>query len=557
MKTQHIITTAAALAAILTTTTWPAPAAEPPAPYGAVPTEQQIQWQRLEWYAFVHYGLSTYSQGVDFAYGDEDPALLDPSDFDANEIVEICKEAGMTGLIFTAKHHVGFCHWPTESTEYNITKSPWKDGKGDMVRDFADACKKHGMLYGIYISPWDRNSAEYGQPGYRDIFYKQIEESLDNYGDIFEMWFDGCTWGDGYYGGAREMRLVDDADTYYGFAHVAEIIRKKQPNCIIWGAEGHGDVVWGGSEAGTVKYPNWNVTTAVGHATESAPRNLPDTPAPNERWMPFEADTSITMWFWFWHRGHLTHLISPKRLMNGVYMNSVGRGANLILNLPLDEDGKLNSHAKDVLVRFAEARRKLLDKDYALNAKGTASNVRGGDIQQFGPEKLTDNDIESYWCTDDDSTTGEVELILDAPATFDVVRVREQIRLGQRVQNFAVDAWVDGKWVTIDADEANGKSIGNQVMRRVQPTTTDKVRLRITKSRACPCISELSLLKMPDESELEFTTCEEIQIYLSHFEPWMLISGGIILLLAVLVLVGTVIKVRRRKRARRETKVTP
>ncbi|MCQ2370709.1 MAG: alpha-L-fucosidase [Akkermansia sp.] len=494
MKTQHIITSLLALAST-------AGAASPPAPCGAVPTEQQIQWQRMEWYAFVHFGLNTFTN-KEWGYGDEDPAMFNPTQFDADKIVSTFKQAGMKGMIYTAKHHDGFCLWQTKATKHNISQSPWKKGKGDVAREFSTACKNHGMRFGVYLSPWDRNCAEYGKPGYLKVYYKQIEELLTKYGNIFEIWFDGANGGDGFYGGAREKRNIGKADDYYNFTNVVKLIRKLQPNCIIWGAAGRGDASWGGSEQGFVKYPYWNVINTANAANERHPRTLADMPDKTEKWLALEADTTINGSGWFWHPNQEGRVKSPQKLMDDVYMKSVGYGANLILNVAANRDGQLDPADVDALLRFGEARRQLLANDFAKGAKAKASNVRGGDTKNFGPEKLTDGDIESYWCTDDKETTGEVELQLKKPATFDVVRVREQIRLGQRVQNFAIDAWVDGQWQTIDAEDAAGKSIGNQVMRRVQPTTTDKVRLRITKSRACPCISELSLLKMPDISSV-------------------------------------------------------
>ena len=494
MKTQHLITALLALAST-------AGAANPPAPYGAVPSEQQIRWQRMEWYAFVHFGLNTFTN-KEWGYGDEDPAMFNPTQFDADKIVSTFKQAGMKGMIYTAKHHDGFCLWQTKATKHNISQSPWKKGKGDVAREFSTACKNHGMRFGVYLSPWDRNCAEYGKPGYLKVYYKQIEELLTKYGNIFEIWFDGANGGDGYYGGAREKRNIGKADDYYNFTNVVKLIRKLQPNCIIWGAAGRGDASWGGSEQGFVKYPYWNVINTVNAANERHPRTLADKPDKSEKWLALEADTTINGSGWFWHPNQEGRVKSPQKLMDDVYMKSVGYGANLILNVAANRDGQLDPADVDALLRFGEARRQLLANDFAKGARGKASNVRGNDTKNFGPEKLTDGDIESYWCTDDKETTGEVELQLKKPATFDVVRVREQIRLGQRVQNFAIDAWVDGNWQTIDAEDAAGKSIGNQVMRRVQPTTTDKVRLRITKSRACPCISELSLLKMPDISSV-------------------------------------------------------
>ena len=540
MKIQHIITALLALASTVG-------AANPPAPYGAVPTEQQIQWQRMEWYAFVHFGITTYLDYKQWGYGDEDPNLFNPTDFDADKIVKLFKDAGMTGMIYTVKHHDGFCLWQTKSTKFNVSLSPWKDGKGDVARDFAEACKRHGLKFGVYVSPWDRNCAEYGHPGYLPVFYKQIEEMLTEYGDIFEIWFDGCMGGDGYYGGAKETRKIGKSDDYYNFTKVVQLIRKLQPNCIIWGAAGRGDASWGGSEDGIVNYPYWNVINTENAANERYPRTLNDTPAPSEKWLAMEADASINGRFWFWDVNVSKELKSPKMLMDDVYMKSVGYGANLILNIPINRQGEVDSLTQESLLQFGEVRRKMLSMDYALDAEGTASNVRGNDIKNFGPEKLTDGDIESYWCTDDGITTGEVVLELDNTATFDVVRVREQIRLGQRVQNFAVDAWVDGKWVTIDAEEPKGKSIGNQVLRRVAPTTTDKVRLRITKSRACPCISELSLLDTSGFAT-DFSPLKKLWLqFLSHRTiRRTCIAGGIIL---VLLLILRAVVVHRRRKA--------
>lgn len=463
-------------------------AAEAPEPFGPVPTEQQVKWLRMEWYAFVHFGLNTYTN-KEWGYGDESPAMFNPSDFDAEAIVKTFKGAGMNGVIYTAKHHDGFCTWPTQSTEHNITLSPWKDGKGDVVREFANACKKHNFAFGTYLSPWDRNCAEYGKPGYLDVYYKQIEELLTNYGPIFEIWFDGAMGGDGYYGGARQNRNIGKADTYYNYEQVVKNIRKLQPDCIIWGAAGRGDVTWAGSEKGFAKhYPLWN--------------------AQGDKWLSLEADTPINHRGWFWHPGQGANVKKPQHLME-VYLSSVGRGANLILNLAPDRDGHLDPADVAALEAFGKMRSKLLAKDYALRAKVSTSESRG---RKFNGSQMTDGDIESYWCPNDGTTTPTAELKLARPATFDVVRLREQIRLGQRVEAFKVEAWVDGKWQTIvepgqpgeketgfnGVRGGKGHTIGHQVMRWLpQPVTTDRVRLSITRAKACPCISEFSLLLMP------------------------------------------------------------
>ncbi|MCQ2364139.1 MAG: alpha-L-fucosidase [Akkermansia sp.] len=452
-------------------------AAQPPAPYGPVPTEPQLRWQRMEWYAFMHFGINTYTDR-EWGYGNEDISLFNPTKFNADKVVATLKEAGMPAFIYTAKHHDGWCAWPTKTTKHNITRTPYKKGKGDIVRAWSKAAAKHGMKFGVYLSPWDRNHAEYGRPGYQKAYMQQITELLTNYGPIFEIWFDGANGGDGWYGGAQEKRNIGDAATYYRFPEVVAAIRKLQPQCIIWGAEMYGDVHWGGSEKGFVKYPCRNVT-----------KNREG----KDIWNPLEADTTINRRGWFWHPNQQTAVKPPKQLMQ-IYMDSVGRGANLILNIAPNRDGELDAADVASLLTFGKARRELLAKDYALHAAAQADETRGND-PAYGAEKLTDGDIETYWSPNDGTTTGTLELTLPQPETFDIVRLREQIRLGQRVRRFRIEVWQDGAWQTADAE---GQSIGNQVMRQLPaPVTTDRLRVVITESDACPCLSEISLLRMP------------------------------------------------------------
>ena len=465
-------------------------AATAPVPYGPVPTEQQVNWLRMEWYAFVHFGLNTYTNR-EWGYGDETPGLFNPSAFDAGAIVRTFKEAGMKGMIYTAKHHDGFCTWPTASTTHNITQSPWRQGQGDVVREFADACRAYDFAFGTYLSPWDRNCAEYGRPGYLEVYYKQIEELLTQYGPIFEIWFDGAMGGDGYYGGARENRNIGVADKYYDYEKVVKNIRRLQPDCIIWGAAGRGDATWAGSEKGFAReYPLWN--TAGG------------------KWVSLEADTPINHRGWFWHPGQGAHVKSPGHLME-VYLASVGRGANLILNLAPNRDGRLDEADVASLKAFGTMRKKLLSRDFAAGASAESDSVRGA---QFRASCLTDGDIESYWCPAEKTQRPQAVISLEKPATFDVIRLREQIRLGQRVEAFQVEAMVNGEWQVLVAPGqpgekegrfdgvrgGKGHTIGNQVLRWLPaPVTTDKLRLTITRSKAVPCISEFSLLLMPQK----------------------------------------------------------
>lgn len=457
-----------------------------PAPYGAIPTVHQVNWQRLEFYAFVCFGLNTFT-GQEWGYGNIDPKIFNPTDFNADAIVTTLKAGGMRGMIYTAKHHDGWCGWPTKSTEYNITKSPFQGGKGDIVRDFSQACKKHDFHFGAYVSPWDRNHAEYGREGYITSYYMQIEELLTHYGPLFEIWFDGANGGDGYYGGARGKRNIGDAGKYYNFEQIVKTVHAIQPQCIVWGAGHFGDARWGGSEKGYVNYPCWNTVNSQGKWIGGG-TGVRD----GDRWVPAEADTPINHAGWFWHKGQAKKVKSPEQLLD-IWFESVGRGANLILNLAPDQTGQLDPADVKALMGFKALRDRLYATDFARDANGKAGNVRAQD-PAFGPQNLFDDNPDTYWASDDDVKTPTVEIKLPDKATFDVVRVREQIRLGQRVEGWAVDAWLNGQWQEVLV----GSAIGNQAMLKLKAAvTTDRVRLRITKSSACPTLSEFSLLLQP------------------------------------------------------------
>ena len=479
-----------------------------PKPHGATPTEPQVHWQRMEYYAFTHFGLNTFT-GREWGYGDESAELFNPTKFDADAIVKAFKDGGMSGMIYTAKHHDGWCSWPTKTTEHSIRKSPWKKGKGDVVKEFAAACKKHGIKFGTYLSPWDRNHPEYGRDGYIKAYYGQIEELLTNYGDIFEIWFDGANGGDGYYGGAREHRNTPGgADKYYNFEQIVKNIRKMQPNCIIWGASHYGDARWGGSEKGHVGYPHWH--TVGSQNPEQTPSTHPATCKDNcrhvtaahgipggNRWVPAEGDTPINHSGWFWHQGGRPK--SPEQLMQ-VWFDCVGRGANLILNLAPDKTGRLDPKDVESLMGFKKLRDALYKKDYALNAKAAAKAVRHRNAKSFGAQNLVDGDLDTYWATNDNVTKAAAVIVLPAKTTFDVVRVREEIRLGQRVSAWALDADINGEWKEVVA----GQTIGVQAMLVLpQKVTAQRVRLRIMDAEACPCIAELSLFKLPEGLNLK------------------------------------------------------
>ena len=458
-------------------------AVEPPSAYGAVPSQRQLAWHGLEMYAFVHFTINTFTDR-EWGNGDESPRLFNPTDFSAEQIVLAIKAGGLKGLVLTAKHHDGFCLWPTKTTPHNISHSPYKAGRGDIVREMAEACKKHGVKFGIYVSPWDRNHAEYGQDGYVRIYHEQIRELAANYGSLFEMWFDGANGGSGFYGGKRGKRRIDGA-TYYRWDKVVQIIRAAQPDCVIWGMP-NADARWGGSEQGVVGDPCW------------ATVNLP---APESQfshghrngkvWLPAEADVSIRPG-WFYHASEDGKVKTPAKLAE-IYFASVGRGANLILNIPPDRRGRVHETDVAALEGFKKWFDATFNDNLAAGATCQASNVRGGDAMQFGPAKLLDSDSWSAWTTKNTVTDPSVSITLKRPAKFNVIRLREDIRLGQRIEGIAVDAKIEGKWKQI----ATAGNVGACRLFRIPAVTTDQLRVRVTKSPVCPMLSDFGLFLEP------------------------------------------------------------
>jgi len=495
MKTRRRCLRSGLLAALALIALSPvAEAAEPPAPYGPVPSARQLQWHALEFYGFLHFTVNTFTD-KEWGYGDESPAIFAPTDFDADQIVGVAKAAGMKGLILTAKHHDGFCLWPSAYTEHSVKNSPWRDGQGDVVREIADACRRHGLAFGTYLSPWDRNHPEYGRPAYLDYFRSQLRELMSGYGPLFEVWFDGANGGDGYYGGARETRRIDRL-TYYDWPNTRQIVRDLQPGASMFSDAGP-DVRWVGNEKGIAGDPAWSTLNrddfAPGEADE---KRLNRGDRPGTHWLPAECDVSIRPG-WFYHSSEDDKVRSPHDLLD-LYYKSVGRGASLLLNVPPDRRGRIHWNDERSLRAF----RALLDatfaEDLARSAVASASNVRG-DADRFSPAHVLDGDRQTYWSTDDGLATPELVLDLGDTVTFNVVSLREYLPLGQRVEDWALDAWEEGAW----REFANGTAIGNRRLWRGSDVATDRVRLRITKAPVCPALSEMALFLAPPETRPE------------------------------------------------------
>ena len=454
------------------------------------PTPGQVAWHRDELHAFVHFTVTTFTD-KEWGYGDESPNVFDPSDCDVVGMVRNLKAGGFTGVILTAKHHDGFCLWPTETTDHNISASPYKNGQGDLVREFAAACKAEGMKFGVYLSPWDRHDARYGAPAYvTEVYRPQLRELLTNYGDIFEVWFDGANGGDGYYGGARETRSIDRT-TYYDWPTTWEMVRELQPDAVMFSDVGPG-CRWVGNERGIAGETSWSTIT---YGDNTGPGQVDTALLPTgtrfgERWIPAECDVSIRPG-WFYHAAEDERVKTPAQLMD-LYLKSVGRGATFLLNVPPTPKGQFHERDIESLEQFGEHLAATFDDNLADDAEAIASNVRGG-VPTFGPANLLDDDLDSAWITDDDVTTPSVEIRLVTEKTFNLIRLREAITLGQRVGGVAIEAWIEGDWSEIAAAE----SVGNARLWRVPATTTDRIRIRVTDSPVCPALSDFGLFLEP------------------------------------------------------------
>ena len=446
-------------------------------PCGPLPTENQLHWQDMEMYAFIHYSLNTYTD-QEWGFGNEDPKLFNPTHLDCRQWARVCKQAGMKGIIFTAKHHCGFCMWPSAYTEYSVKNSPWKNGKGDVVRELADACREEGLKFAVYLSPWDRNHPEYGRPEYVTYFRNQLRELLTNYGEVFEVWFDGANGGDGWYGGANETRKIDRT-TYYQWPETYKMIRQLQPTCLIWNdGSSRGDLRWVGTEAGNVGETNWSLLNHDGEVTWSMLHyGLED----GDSWVPGETNTSIRPG-WFYHETENEHVKSLSKLMD-TYYKSVGRNSTLLLNFPVAPNGRI--HPNDSLRGLAF--KKMIDEVFKENLieKGKVKVEKEVGTQAEG--NLHSSSFTVQW---------------DKPMTFNRFLAEEDIALGQRVKKFMLEVEVNGKWQPLkDALAENGDGLTTIGHRRIIcfPTlTATKLRFTITDSKAEPIIKKLGVYLAPE-----------------------------------------------------------
>ena len=460
-----------------------APTTPEPAPHGAIPTAQHLRWHSYEFYAFVHFNMNTFT-GVEWGHGTETPEHFNPIAFDANQWCALFKECGLTGVIITAKHHDGFCLWPSAFTEHDVASSPWRDGEGDVIKELAEACARHGLFLGIYISPWDRNNPIYGRDdeAYNHYFAGQMEELLGNYGDVAEVWWDGAN-GD---------RNNPDKHQEYDWDLFNDTVTRLQPEAVTFGPPYANMPIgtrWVGNERGYANATQWS-TYPMDVPERAGELNIGQEGA--DTWFPAESDVSIRPG-WYWTADTDDRVKSVDQLLE-IYYNSVGHNTNLLLNFPVDNRGLVHENDAAALRAMTDILKATFANDLAEQGEAHADNVRGND-PFFAAGRAVDGDNETYWATDDGVTTGQITVTFGAPTTFNRIMLQEHITLGQRIRAWTIEARVDGHWQPI----VQGTTVGYKRIARFDTTTADAIRLNITDSAACPTLSTLGVFVAPAE----------------------------------------------------------
>ena len=462
-----------------------------------IPEPRQVNWQKMETYAFVHFGLNTFNDR-EWGYGDSDPKTFNPKKLDCEQWVKTFVNAGLKGVILTAKHHDGFCLWPTHLTEYCIRNTPYKDGKGDVVGELAAACKKYGIKFAVYLSPWDRNHADYGTPIYIDYFYKQLNELLTSYGDVFEIWFDGANGGDGWYGGAKERRSIDRRE-YYNYPKLFAECERLQPNAVIFSDGGPG-TRWVGNERGFAGATNWSFLRK-GQVYPGYPkyRELQYGHADGDQWTAAECDVSVRPG-WFYHPEEDGRVKTVDQLTD-LYYRSVGHNATLLLNFPVDRNGLVNPIDSANVVNFHKNVQKQLANNLLKGIVAEVTDERGG---AYSAKAMTDGDYDTYWATNDGIVAATATFNLGKPMKVNRMMIQEYIPLGQRVKSFVVEYEKEGKWLPVALNEET-TTVGYKRLLRFETVETQQIRIRFTDARACLTINNVEAYYAGETKDFSLT----------------------------------------------------
>lgn len=447
-------------------------------PHGPLPSAKQLKWQEMEFYLFMHFGPNTFTD-KEWGHGTEDPTLFNPTELDCRQWARIARDAGAKGIIITAKHHDGFCLWPSKFSKHTVRESNWKEGKGDVIRELADACADFGIRFGVYISPWDRNHPKYGTPDYNRVYINTMRELLRNYGDLFELWWDGAN-GEGP-NGKKQV---------YDFPQFEKVARRQAPEAVIFSDIGP-DVRWVGNEKGIAGPTNWNFLDTAGFARGAGGPPTDTLNKGNEngkQWIPAECDVSIRPG-WFYHAEEDAAVKSGKDLMK-LYLQSVGRGSNLLLNVPPDRRGLIHPADSASLMAFKQLREEWLKVNLAQRATVTASPRRPG----YLPSLLTDGFRFSYWASAEGSDTCTIELEMPEERVFNTILLQESIELGQRIKAFKVEVWDGNAFHEV----TNGTTIGYKRILQFPQQKAAKVKVTILESKAVPVLGEIQLYNFPE-----------------------------------------------------------
>ena len=453
------------------------------------PHARQAAWQELEFIAFIHFGVNTFTDR-EWGTGQEDPKIFNPTGLDCRQWVRVLKDASVKMVILTAKHHDGFCLWPSHYTDHSVAYSSWKEGKGDVVRELSQACRSAGLKLGIYLSPADLNAPSYGDTeGYNKYFTLQLKELLTKYGEISEVWFDGAN--------PRKEGMKYDYFAWYA------LIRQLQPKAVIFGMGP--DVRWVGNESANTRRTEWSVIPSKVpldqfHGGDLTADDLGSRAkikgAPHLLWYPAETDVSIRPG-WFYHAKEDDKVKSVDTLWD-MYVRNVGGNCVLLLNVPPDRRGLIHENDAAVLHQLGERSRATFQENLASGAKAKATHTKGNDAK-FDAAKTVDKGTDTYWTTDDWTTAAEIEYDLGAKKRFSLAMLQEHLKSGQRIEACAFDAWLDGAWKEL----GQGTTGGCKKLFRFPPVETDKVRVRILQSRVAPTLSNFGLFLEPADAAMK------------------------------------------------------
>lgn len=454
------------------------------------PSYRQLDYQKREMLGFIHIGMNTFT-GAEWGTGNENPAIFNPEQLNAEEWVKTFKDAGITGVILVSKHHDGFCVWPSKYTNHTVASSPWRNGQGDLVKEVADACKKYDMKFCIYLSPWDMHEPTYGTDAYNDHYIHQLEELLTNYGPVYLLWFDGA--GVNSKTSGKEMR--------FDWERIFKKARELQPDVLLSGAAP--DIRWVGNEAGQGRETEWCVqgiddeNVLFGGEIEGLNATSPDLGSIDELmtkkrlvWYPSRGGLPLRKG-WFYNPNDDQTTKSMEYLVNS-YFSTVGQNSNLLPNLSPDKTGRFPQKDAERLIGFGKLISEMKKTDYAIGAKVLL--VSGWD-NSSKKDVLTDDDPFTSWQTPMGTKQAEVEIRLKAPASINVIKLQENIRdYGQRVESFAIDAFTDNQWHEV----ATSTTIGFRKMVRLKETVkTDLFRIRILSSRVSVSLGSISMYYLP------------------------------------------------------------